>query len=373
MPGRRKHLIVTANSAWNIYNYRMPLILALQNSGFQVSIIAPPDHTVEKLEGAGCRFIPLKMDPKSTTLATELLLICRVFRLLWREKPNHILSFTIKNNIYFGLCCRLLRIQYAPNVSGLGSVFSAPGHLQRLVTVLYRIAFRRASTIFFQNPDDQSLFAKLGINSATKTECLPGSGIDLQQFKFQELPPNRDEITFLLIGRLLWEKGVGQYVAAADALKKKYPNVTFQLLGYCDVANPSAISKTQVQEWVASGVIEYLGTTDDVRPLIEAADCIVLPSAYGEGTPRTLLESCAVGRAIIATNIPGCREVVDHGQNGYLCEKKSVPSLTEALENFISLPHIARMEMGRKGREKVEREFNVGQVIEQYSALLIQE
>jgi glycosyltransferase involved in cell wall biosynthesis len=233
-----------------------------------------------------------------------------------------------------------------------------------LVRGLYRLALSRSAKVFFQNNDDLNLFVDSGLVRKEQTDRVPGSGVDLSRFSPQMMPAN-GRIRFLLIARLLWDKGVGEYVEAARILKRHGINAEFCILGFLDVKNPTAVSRSQMDDWVAEGLVSYLGETDDVRSFIAESDCVVLPS-YREGVPRSLLEAAAMGKAIIATDVVGCREVVDDSVNGYLCKPMDSGDLASKMEQLVKLTPEARHEMGRKGREKIEREFDEKIVIGKY-------
>ena len=205
-------------------------------------------------------------------------------------------------------------------ITGLGTAFLKDDLRQKLVRMLYRISQRSAFRIFFQNAEDQRMFVEAGLVPTGRDVYIPGSGVDLQRFDFKPLPA-RSSLRFLLIARLLRDKGVVEYVEAARMLKRKFPEAEFQLLGFLDADNHSAVSRADVEQWVAEGVVNYLGKTDNVVPFMEAADCVVLPS-YREGLPKTLIEAAAVGRPLVATDVVGCRDVVKDGFNGFLCEAK---------------------------------------------------
>jgi glycosyltransferase involved in cell wall biosynthesis len=281
-------------------------------------------------------------------------------------RPNVFLGYTVKPNIYGSIAAHLLDIPVINNIAGLGAVFIKDGWITRLVRGLYWFALSRSKRVFFQNEDDRALFIEGDLLDCEITDRLPGSGIDLNHFSSIEMLPSESSVRFLLIARMLWDKGVGDYVEAAKLLKSRGVSADFCLLGFLDVKNPTAISRDQMDEWVKSGYVTYLGETDDVRPHITAATCVVLPSFYREGVPRTLLEAAAIGRPIITTDAIGCREVVDDGLNGYLCKPRDASDLAEKMERFIALSSEQRAEMGRRGRAKIEREFDEKIVINKY-------
>jgi glycosyltransferase involved in cell wall biosynthesis len=357
-------VMIAINTAWNFVNFRAGLIRALVAAGYEVVAVAPPDEYVSRLKALGCRFVALPMDNKGTHPGRDLLLIWRFYRLMRRERPNIYLGYTVKPNIYGSLAAFMLNIPVINNIAGLGAVFIKENWLSVLVRGLYRIALSKSAKVFFQNNDDREMFVARGIVRTEMTDRLPGSGIDLVQFIPVPLP-NRACLRFLLIARMLWDKGVGEFVEAARYLKNQGIHAEFCLLGFLDVKNPAAISRTQMDAWVKEGVIEYIGTSDDVRQEIARVDCIVLPS-YREGSPRTLLEAAAMARPIVTTNSVGCREVVEDGVNGYLCRTKDALDLAEKIAKIIALSPEERQEMGRRGREKVKQEFDEKIVINKY-------
>jgi len=251
-------------------------------------------------------------------------------------------------------------------VSGLGRAFIRPSLITQVVKLLYRGTFGRARHVFFQNQDDLDTFVQAGLVPAALTERLPGSGVDLQRFQPAPLPQRAiDAPVFLLVARMLWDKGVGEYVAAARQVRQHHPGAQFQLLGFADVANPSAIPRQQLDDWVAEGVVEYLGATDNVRPWLAQADCVVLPS-YREGVPRTLLEAAASARPVITTDAPGCRDTLVDGVSGYLCRPGDADDLAAQLLRFVALTPDQRRAMGDRGRAHVERHFDERLVVTRY-------
>lgn len=362
---------VSINTSWNIVNFRAGLVQALAAHGCEVIAASPHDDYAARLEGLGCRHVPLAMDNKGTSPLKDAGLILRYLRLLRRERPDIYLGWTIKPNIYGSLAAHALGIPAINNVSGLGTAFIRDGWLTRIVRVLYRAALSRSACVFFQNGDDRDLFVDLGLVRAGQTRLLPGSGIDL--FRFAANPPAPRVLgegpVFLMVARLLWDKGVGEYVEAARLVRAQMPQARFRLLGFLDVENRTAVPRADVEGWVREGLIDYLGATDDVRPHIADADCVVLPS-YREGTPRSLLEAAAMARPLIATDVPGCREVVEDGVNGWLCRVKDAGDLADHMLRFAVAPAGYRLEMGRQSRLKAEREFDEKIVIDAYLAAI---
>lgn len=359
-------IILTGNTCFKIANFREGLVRALIARGCEVVVLAPTDGHRTKLEAMGCRVHDLPMDRNGTAPLAELALLWRIFGFLRRERPVIVFGYTIKNNIYAGLACRWLGIPFVPNVTGLGPAFNQSGMLKRVVRLLYRLAFARAQAVFLQNPEDRAVFLAAGLVDAARTRLLPGSGVDLALFDARPMPPETEGVVFLLIARLLWDKGVGLYAEAARALRAGNPALRFQLLGPPDPASRSGIPMAQIEAWAQEGVIEYLGQMQDVRPALAAADCVVLPSWYREGTPRVLLEAAAMARPVITTDRPGCRDAVTDGQTGMLCPAQDLDALTGALARFAAMPAQERAEMGKQGRAKAEAEFDEARVIDAY-------
>jgi len=360
---------MTVNAAWNIWNFRRPLIEALADDGHRITVLAPPDDAVHELERLGCRVRPLEMKVKGLNPLEDLKLqrrFCRIFR---EELPDAVLSYTIKNNIFGARAAKRADIPFIPNVTGLGTAFLSGKLLQTVSEQLYRRSFTALPVVFFQNEDDRDLFLERRLVMAQQVWLLPGSGMDLDRFAPAAMPAPEKPPTFLLIARLLHDKGVVEFVDAARRVKARHPQVRFQLLGAVGSENRSAIGSETLDAWVGEGVVEYLGTTNDVRPAIAAASCVVLPS-YREGAPRTLIEAAAMARPLIATDVPGCRAIVDRDVSGYLCDVKSAESLADTMERFLSLTPKAQQAMGAAGRTKMEREFDQRLVVDAYREAL---
>ena len=362
-----RKVMIALNTAWNLYNFRAGLIRALVAEGYEVVAVAPPDEYADRLASLGCRYVPLAMDNQGTRPGRDMLLLWRFLRILQRERPDVYLGYTIKPNVYGSLAAHLCDIPVINSITGLGVGFSKDNWLKRVVRGLYRLALADSRQVFFHNSDDMQMFVADGLVKANIAARVPGSGINLASFHPAPLPTaSGGRLRFLLVARMLWDKGVGEYIEAARLVRKRYPDVEFCLLGFLDVKNPAAISSEQIKEWVSEGVVSYLGVTDDVRPILASVDCVVLPSYRGEGAPRTLLEAAAMGRPVVTTDAVGCREVVDDGINGFLCKVRDAQDLAEKLERIIQLSPEERAAMGRNGRAKVEREFSERRVVMRY-------
>lgn len=374
-------IAIIANTSWYLYNFRLTLMLSLIAAGHEVVAVGPPDDYVDKLVTAGIRHRAISLAGASVNPLRELRTVWALHQIFRDEGVEVVLSYTPKGNIYGAMAAAMNGLPTAPNVSGLGRVFIRRSPLTWLVKGLYRFTFGRAARVFFQNRDDLDMFVRLGLVGAEKADRLPGSGVDLARFApaqsatfpLTEQPPqagkgspvSQETFVFLLVARLLWDKGVGEYVEAARKVRQKYPAARFRLLGFLDVQNPSAIPRAQVEAWVAEGVVHYLGSTDDVLPHLHEADCVVLPS-YREGCPRTLLEAAAMAKPIITTDAPGCRETVDDGVTGFLCGLRDASDLADKMLRMIEMDHNDFQAMGQRAREKMMHEFDERIVINRY-------
>lgn len=366
-----KTIAMGYNTCHYVWLFRRNLLHALMNDGHKVVIMAPKDAYTEQLVDMGVTHfdVPMKMNKNP---ASDYLLYRRFLKAFRAIQPDIYLGYTIKPNVYGSMAAHKMGVPTVSNIAGLGTVFASDGIVAQIAKTLYRVALGRAGMVFFQNPDDRQLFTSSGIVKHDRHDLLPGSGVDLSRFAFSPLPAptERDALRFLLIGRMLWDKGVGEYVEAARQIRKTRPDVQFCLLGGVDNDNPAAIPQSQIDTWVSEGHVDYLGYSDDVPGEILKSDCIALPSAYPEGTPRTLLEAAAIGRPIITTDAPGCRTTVDDGINGYLCALRDAKDLQDKIEKIIALSPQERSDMGRAGRTKMEREFDETIVIGKYLDLI---
>ena len=366
------NIAVVSNTCWYLFNFRLNLMLALQAQGHAVVAVAPNDAYAQRIREAGIAFEAVPISGGGTHPVRELQSVLRLGSVFRRHRVGLVLSYTPKGNLYSALACIPLGVAFVPNVSGLGRAFIRKSVVTLVAKMLYRLTFSRAHRVFFQNLDDMAVFVDSGLLRSAQAERLPGSGVDLSRFSpVLTMKRTADAPMFLLVARMLWDKGVGEYVEAARSVRALHAGVRFQLLGFLDVDNPSAISRTQMDAWVAEGVVEYLGPTDDVRPFLMQADCVVLPS-YREGVPRTLLEAAAMARPVITTDAPGCRDTVINGKTGYLCQPADASDLTHKLLRFMTLSPQERNIMGRMGREFVEQNFDEQRVIQRYLEVVTQ-
>jgi glycosyltransferase involved in cell wall biosynthesis len=361
-----KTIVITVNSAWNLANFRSGLIKSFIAAGYHVIALAPEDRYVDNIIKLGCEFHPLPMDNQGTNPLRDLKLLANYYQILRKIRPIALLGFTIKPNVYGSIAAHFLGIPVINNIAGLGTTFIQTGWLNKVARLLYKLALSRSRLVFFQNRDDMNLFIKTGLVKEINSALLPGSGVDTSHFSPRtKTQPNNGPTKFLLIARLLWDKGVGEYVEASRLLQADGVNVDIQLLGFLDVKNPSAISREQLNSWQSEGLVSYLGESDDVRPYLADADCIVLPS-YREGTPRSLLEACSMGKPIITTDAPGCRDLLLPEKNGYLVPIKDAEALADAIKQMASLDADEREHMGAESRNFILKNYDESIVIDSY-------
>jgi len=361
----KKKIVIVSNLSWNLYNFRLSLMNAMRDNGYEVIAVAARDRYTQKIIDAGFEFHEINMNVQGINPIEDLKTLFSFYKLFKQISPDVVCQYTIKPNVYGSLAATFLKIKIINNTTGIGLLFSKGNFLSKILKLLYIVSFRRVDRVFFQNSDDLDFFITNGLVKSSQCDLLPGSGVDIERFKPQDKEKS-EKIKFLLVSRMIWEKGIAEYVKAAKEIKKIYPNVEFSILGFLDVKNPSAITKSQMDQWVKEGNINYLGYSDNVDEFIHDADCIVLPSYYPEGTPKVLLESGSCGKPIITTDTIGCRNVVDNGVNGYLCEPRSWEDLKIKIEMFLKLSYSDRLNMGRKSREKIIREFDDKIVINKY-------
>jgi glycosyltransferase involved in cell wall biosynthesis len=362
--------LVIASFPGSLLHFRGPLLAAFQAKGRQVHVAAPnlPEDSAvrQQLQALGYVVHNLPMRRTGTNPVADALTLWQLWRLMRRIRPSHVLGYTIKPVIYGTLAAWLAGVPHRfALITGLGYAFQGGGQrsrLQALVQRLYGLALARAQRVFFQNPDDLALFQERGILQPHTPVCVVnGSGVDVASFVVRPLPAAAlsGDVRFLFIGRLLGDKGVREYAQAARLLKRSHPQVQCALVGWID-SNPNAITQAELDGWVADGSIEFLGRLNDVRPAIEACSVYVLPS-YREGTPRTVLEAMAMGRAIVTTDAPGCRETVVDGENGFLLPVQDAPALAQAMARFIDEPAL-QTTMGARSRQMAEDKYDVHKV-----------
>jgi glycosyltransferase involved in cell wall biosynthesis len=354
-----KKVVLLSNHHAYTYNFRKEIIQRLIDEHYKVYVVLPYGEKVELLKGMGCEFIDLPLDRRGMNPVTDLKLLMNYHKIIKQIKPDAVLSYTVKPNIYGGIVCRLLNIPFFPNVTGLGSAVENDSLIQKVLLKMYKFSYKKAKCIFFQNDENQQFFQKKKIAIKT-SRIIPGSGVNTQYFSL--LPyPSDETIEFVFISRIMKEKGIDQYLESAEFIKKKYPNTRFHVLGFCEENYES-----RLQELESMGIINYHGMQNDVREFHKISHCTIHPTYYPEGMSNVLLESAASGRPVITTNRSGCREIVDNGVNGYIVKQQNSKDLIEKIERFISLDHDKRMEMGMAARRKVEKEFDRQIVVNAY-------
>jgi len=357
-------IAIVSNTSWSLFNFRFQLAKEIRKAAYEVVLVAPYDEYSDRLS-VEFEYHDIYISNKGTNPKEDIKTTIEFYKLYKKIKPDIVLHYTIKPNVYGTVACDFLGIKTINNIAGLGTLFIKQNFITKIAKYLYRYSQAKATKVFFQNKDDYKMFIDEKLVEASKSDILPGSGVDTKKFS-PKYKKRGDIFIFLFIARMLWDKGVGEYVEAAKIIKSKYKNVEFHMLGFLDVQNKSAVSKEQMQKWVDEGYIKYLGISDNVKYEIEKADCIVLPSFYREGTPRVLLESASMAKPIITTNNVGCKDVVNHGENGYICKIKDPQDLADKMEMKLNLPEKDRGKMGEKGRQKMLNEFCESIVINKY-------
>lgn len=355
---------IVLNTSWNIYNFRLNFVKALISNGYEVHTVAPVDDFTSYLTAIGCHHHPVRMDSRGINPLKDIALVVELWSIYRSVKPDIILHYTIKPNVYGSLAASFLGIPVVNNVCGLGTVFLKKNLVSLVAKALYRWTFRFPKKVFFQNPDDRDLFVSNKLVPPGAADLVPGSGIDLKRFVPGPFARNK-QFTFLLISRMITDKGIMEYVEAVSKLKAKGLDARFQILGAKDPKHQRGIPTQVIDQWIESQTIEYLGTTEDVQPFIKSADCIVLPS-YREGTPHTLLEAASCAKPIIATDVPGCHNVVKHNYNGLLCQLRNAADLASKMDEMAHLDDDALRQFGANGRLKMEQEFDEAFVINKY-------
>ncbi|MDQ6420682.1 glycosyltransferase family 4 protein [Paenibacillus sp. LHD-117] len=356
-----KKVLILSNHHVYTYNFRKEIIQALLDKGYEVYIVLPYGEKVELLKEMGCKYIEVSFDRHGTNPLNELKLMLEYKKILKRIRPDVVLSYTIKPNIYGGIACRFLKIPQIANITGLGTAVENAGIMQQITVLLYKFAFKKISCIFFQNEENMQFFTDRKI-AIGKHQLIPGSGVNLEHFRVLEYPPD-DTIEFVFISRIMQEKGIDQYLEAAQYIKPKYPHTRFHVLGFCEETYEGRLAALQ-----QSGIIEYHGMQQDIRSFLLRSHCTIHPTYYPEGISNVLLESAATTRPIIATNRSGCREVVEDGVNGFLIKEKNTTELINKIEHFLGLSYEQKRQLGLAGRGKVEKEFDRQFVVDAYCA-----
>lgn len=354
-----KKILILANSVWGLHDFRRELIAELSKEN-EVSAATPFDdpQKVENLKKQGCRLIELDMERRGMNPVKDLSLMLKYYRLLKTEKPGLVVTYTIKPNIYGGAVCRLMRKEYAVNITGLGTAFEGQGFLRKMVTTMYKFALRKAKVVFFENIENQQLFIDERIIKPEQAKLLNGAGVNLERFSLLPYPKDDEEVRFLFMGRVMAEKGVDELFAAMRLLRAEGVKCRLDLLGGFDENYEGKIKEAEKEGW-----LHYHGYQSDVRPYIQKCHCFVLPS-WHEGMANTNLECAASGRPVITSDIHGCSEAVEDGVSGYLCRVKSSEDVYRKLRQFCQMSYEMKKKMGLAGRMRMERIFDKKSVVQ---------
>ncbi|MFT4693829.1 MAG: galacturonosyltransferase [Francisella sp.] len=355
-----KKILFVTNNEVGLYNFRKEVLTAFIDKGCAVTVCCPFEKKEQEFRAMGCKTINVFIDRRGKNPLTDLKLLFTYFNIINNEKPDYIFSYTIKPNLYVGLVNLLLRKKFFPNITGLGSVFANNNLLTKLVVQLYKLSFKSATKVFFQNESNMGLFVDKRIIPETKSILLPGSGVNLEVNRYAEYPKDNGMIRFIFLGRVMKEKGIYELIEAFKELSKKYNNICLDIYGFCEDDEQNLRDSIRNYENIC-----YKGFVEETEAVIISCNAIVLPS-YHEGLSNVLLEASAMGRPVIASNIPGCKETFDDGVSGFGFDPKNVEALVSAMDKFIKLPYTKKSEMGLNARKKVEKEFDRNIVINKY-------
>ncbi|MDD4564173.1 MAG: glycosyltransferase family 4 protein [Eubacteriales bacterium] len=354
-----KKVLVLSNVTYDLYSMRREVVQALLNNGYDVSISAILGRNSDDFKSMGCKMIDSPVDRRGINPFADFKLLMHYFKLLKANKPDIVLTYTIKPNLYGGIACSRNRIPYLSNVTGLGSAEHVSILVKAIIKTLYKWGLKKSNCIFYQNEDGLKKVNSI-LNRRDRYKLIPGSGVNIEHFGLLDYP-NDDKINFLFISRIMKEKGIDQYLEAAEAIKKVHQNVNFHILGFCEEDYEDILN-----EYEKRGVIQYHGMQNDVRAFHKFSHCTIHPTYYSEGISNVLLESASSGRPVITTDRFGTRETVEDGITGFLFKEKNTKDLVEKIERFLSLTNEQRKEMGIRGRLKVIGEFDRQIVVNEY-------
>lgn len=358
-------ILLVSNASWTMIKFRRGLIQALLNQQYEVYVIAPCDTYTEEIKKLGCKYLDIKIDNKGSNPFKDLKLIYNLYKIYKKINPDLVIHYTIKLNIYGSFAAKMAKIKSIAVIPGLGYTFINDTITTKIAKYLYKIALTIPNQVWFINQDDQNEFLTQKLVEQSKIRNINSEGINTDYFKPINQKKDSSKFIFLMIARVLRDKGIYEYVEAASIIKLQYENVKFELLGPIYTLNPTSISKEEINKWEIDGIITYLPEARDVRKYIADADCIVLPS-YREGKGMTLVEGASMGKPLIATNVAGCKDVVDNGVNGYLCEVRNSIDLANKMKMILKRTEEERKIMGEHGRKKVLKEFDEKIIIAKY-------
>lgn len=356
-----KKILFLSNHFITLYSFRRELIQKLVEEGHKVFLSMPADEQNKYFEDMGCTIIDTEMERRGTNPVKDLKLVAEYKKIIKHVQPDIIFSYTVKPNIYGSMASNALHYKQVCNITGTGATFLKESALSKIVRLLYRVSVKKAYKVFFQNTGDKDYFVSHKM-VRDNYEMLPGSGVNLDQHAFTEMP-NDETVNFIFIGRVMGVKGIDQYLGCAKAVKERHPNTNFYIAGW----NEEEKYRRLVDEYSKAGWVEYIGFKENINEWIRKCHCTILPSLGGEGIPNVLLETAAVGRVCIASTINGSKDVINDGVTGYLFETGNSQSLTDMVEKFLTLSFEEKKAMGLAGHEKVKKEFNRQIVIDKYS------
>lgn len=356
-------VLILCNYANGLYLFRKEILEAFLEKGYETAVSVPPDENCEKIEKLGVRLIPTVFERRGNNPIHDGKLFLRYLRLLKEEKPDVVLTYTIKPNLYGGLACRIRKVPYLMNITGLGTALEQPGLLGKILLIFYKVASRKASCVFFQNQGNRDFMLKKKVGLG-KDRLLPGSGVNLKEHPFVPYPPEEDGIIFLAVLRIMKDKGIEEYLKAARKITEEYQNVRFYLAGEYEEETRGHYEPI-LEELLEKGIIRYFGHIDNVPEVMAKCHVIVHPS-YHEGLSNVLLEAAACGRAVLASDVPGCRETLKPGESGLLFAPRDTESLVRSIRSILDFTKEKREEMGISGRRYVEGVFDRNKVIEAY-------
>ncbi|RFS23941.1 glycosyltransferase family 1 protein [Chitinophaga silvatica] len=366
MKGR---ILLVGNTAWSMFNFRLSLMLYLKEKGYEVMVAAPMDNYADRFKNYDISYFQIShLKAKGKNPLEEIRLYNELAEIYKKAAPGLIFHYTVKPNIYGSLVAKKLGIPSIAVTTGLGYIFGTRNLISLIAKKLYRFSLKNAKEVWFLNKEDKESFIDHNIIEKEKTFVLPGEGIDTQRFKAatNEVPVTSRKFRFIMSGRMLYEKGVADFVEASKILKTEGYDFESCLLGFVDVANPGAISREQIMEWEKANIIRYLGVTDNVISHLSTSDCFILPSYYREGIPRAIMEAASLEIPVITTDNVGCKDVVDDGETGFLCKVKNPVDLAEKMKQMLLLPGEKRSEFGRNARKKMLAEFSQDKIVDIY-------
>ena len=358
---KKKRVLFLVNHDVVIYNFRLEVVEKLLETGYEVHISSPYGERIDDLIALGARYHEIVIDRHGMNPVAEISLLRDYQKLMKKIKPDFVLGFTIKPNIYGAIAARKAGIPFVANITGLGTAVENGGWKQKMFVKMYKFAFKDIQRVFFQNTENQKFFIDNQI-AIGKHRLIPGSGVNLERFPLREYPEENGIVRFAFISRIMKEKGIDYYLAAAKSIKKKYPDAEFHICGFCE-----AEYQGKLDEYVENETVIYHGMIRDVSEFLKNIHCVVHPTYYPEGISNVLLEACASGRPIITTDRAGCREVVDNNVNGFMIPQKNGKKLVESIDRFIKLSYDEKRQMGISGRNKVEKEFDRQIVVNAYT------